>query len=178
MPALDTTTSCLLVLLAASAWFDATERRIPNALTVGGLLLALSLAARTGLSGLGAAASGAAIAFAIALPLFLIGGLGGGDVKLLTATGAFLGPAELPTALVAIALVGGVMAVIEVVRQGAVRRTLVNLWLVLASLRPSSFNRWRARGSGEALTINAPEAVTVPFAIAVALGVLATRVMQ
>lgn len=178
MPALEsTTTTCLLAILAAAAWFDATERRVPNVLTVGGLLLALTLGASGGWSGLGAALTGAVIAFAISLPLFLAGGLGGGDVKLLTATGSFLGPAELPTALVAIALVGGAMAAIEVIRQGAVRRTLTNLALLVAGLRPRSFTRWRHRSQGEALTIDAPDAVTVPFAIAIAVGVLVTQVL-
>ena len=171
------TTFWLLLLLAASAWFDATERRVPNALTVGGLLLALVLGSLGGLAQLGAATGGAAIAFAVSLPLFLVGGLGAGDVKLLTATGGFLGPAELPIALAAIALVGGAMAAIEVIRQGAVRRTLVNLGTLVSDLRPRSFTRWRRSGEADRLTIYSPEAVTVPFAVAIALGVLLARLV-
>lgn len=168
---LDLLTSGGLVFVAAvGAWYDVRERRVPNELTVGGLALALALAAFAGWSGVLAALAGAGIAFAVALPVFLAGGLGGGDVKLLTAVGAFLGPGELPAALAAIAIVGGVMAVVEVVRQGAVARTLRRLGGIVMGLRWRTFTRWKGRASGEPLTVDAEGAITVPYAVAIAAG--------
>jgi prepilin peptidase CpaA len=179
MTALSTTVVvCLTALLLAAAWFDARERRIPNALTVGGILLALTLAAADGLAGLVPALAGAGIAMAVALPVFLLGGLGGGDVKLLTAVGAFLGPARLPIALVAIALVGGVLAAHEIVRQRAVRRALTNLRLIATGFGRDAFMRWNEESSDQRLTVHAPEAVTVPYAVAIALGVLLAQLVQ
>lgn len=177
MVSLDTATTTGLVLIAgAGAWFDLRERRVPNALTVGGLAAGLILGALGGWGGLGAAVAGAGIAFLVALPVFLAGGFGGGDVKLLVAVGAFLGPSELPAALISIAIVGGLMAALEVVRQGAVRRTLMNVWLILTSLGHGTFSRWKHRGSNEPLTVDAAGAVTVPYAVAIALGAVLVHV--
>lgn len=175
---LDTATTAGLVLVAAAAaWYDLRERRVPNALTVGGLGLALALGALSGWGGLGAAAAGAGLALVVALPVFLAGGMGGGDVKLLAAVGAFLGPSELPVALLAIALAGGLLAVVEMVRQDAVRRTLVNLWIIVRGLGRNTFTRWKGRASGEALTVDADGAVTIPYAVAIAVGAVAARLV-
>lgn len=163
-------TGGLVTVAATGAWYDVRERRVPNELTVGGLALALALSAFAGWNGLLAALAGAGIAFAVALPVFLAGGLGGGDVKLLTAVGAFLGPGELPAALAAIAIVGGLMAAVEVIRQGAVKRTLSNIGGLVRSLRWKTFSRWKGRASGEPLTVDAEGAITVPYAVAIAVG--------
>lgn len=168
---LDVLTTGGLVLVAATgAWYDVRERRVPNELTVGGLALALALSAFAGWGGLLAALAGAGIAFAVALPVFLAGGLGGGDVKLLTAVGAFLGPGELPVALLAIALVGGLMAAVEVVRQRAVMQTVRNIGRIVLGLGRQMFWRWKGRASGEPLTVDAAGAITVPYAVAIAVG--------
>lgn len=171
-------TAGLVIVAAAAAWCDVRERRIPNVLTVGGLLLALVIGGvQAGLAGLAAAAVGAALGLLVGLPVFLLGGLGGGDVKLLAAVGAFLGPGRLPLALLAIALTGGVMAAVEVVRRGAVRQTVLNLWAIIMSIGPRSFGRWRTRESGGALTVDAASAVTIPYAVAIAIGSVAGSVL-
>lgn len=79
-------------MLAAAA-SDLARRRIPNALNVaiflGGLL---AQAAGGGPAALGQGLAGAAVALALLLPLFYVRWLGGGDVKLAVAFGAWLGP--------------------------------------------------------------------------------------
>lgn len=170
-------TGGLVVLALASAWFDVRERRVPNTLTVGGLVAALAFAALGGGTAFAAALAGAGIAFIIGLPVFLAGGLGGGDVKLLAAIGAFLGPRDLPFALVAIAIIGGVMAAVEMVRQQAIGRTLTNLGLILGGLGRETFSRWKRRGADEPLTVDSAGAVTVPYAVAIAAGAILTRVL-
>lgn len=164
------TTGGLVLVAGAGAWFDVRERRVPNWLTVGGLGLGLALGALAGPEGFLAALAGAGLAFLVALPVFLAGGLGGGDVKLLAAVGAFLGPAKLPAALLAIALVGGLMAAVQVVRKRAVPETLMNLWLIVRSPGTGTFSRWKTRPSGGAMTVDDTTAITLPYAVAIAAG--------
>ncbi|MEQ8789782.1 MAG: A24 family peptidase [Pirellulaceae bacterium] len=77
-----------------AATLDVRTRKVPNWLTVPVFAAGLIFHTLTGgLSGLGFAAGGFATGFGILLVLWLIGGGGGGDVKLMGALGAWLGPA-------------------------------------------------------------------------------------
>ena len=78
------------VLVAAVS--DYRTRRLPNWLTVPACGAAIVLhTAVNGLTGLTFAALGFATGFSLLLLLWLIGGSGGGDVKLMGALGAWLG---------------------------------------------------------------------------------------
>ena len=57
-----------------------------------------------------ASIAGAALGFAILLPFYLAGGMGGGNVKLMAAFGALLGPSGVLLAALLSAIVGGVWA--------------------------------------------------------------------
>lgn len=99
-------------LVVVAAAFDLKARRVPNALVVvgsaAGLLHgALQLGPAAGLAaGLG----GLALGGALLLGPFLLGGSGGGDVKLLAALGAWLGPQALLGAFLWIALLAAALA--------------------------------------------------------------------
>ncbi|MFV1959997.1 MAG: prepilin peptidase, partial [Planctomycetota bacterium] len=84
----------LLLVLGLAVWTDVRDGKVYNRLTYPAALLGLVLNAtvRPPGVGLGQASLGLAVGF---IPLFLafaVGGLGGGDVKLMGAVGAFLGP--------------------------------------------------------------------------------------
>ena len=97
------------------------------------------------------------------MPLFALGGLGGGDVKLLAAVGAFLGPGKLVTALLAAGVVGGAMALAVAAWRGALAATLARTGGLLL--------RWLTLGrAGDSRTLGAPGAVTVPYGVAIAVG--------
>ncbi len=105
--------AAFLALLAAAAWHDLHERRVPNGLAAGialGALLAGPLACSPA-RGLGAALLGAAVGLLCWLPAWWRGALGAGDVKLFAAAGAWLGPALTWRAALLAALLGGVVAV-------------------------------------------------------------------
>ncbi len=105
--------AAFLALLAAAAWHDVHERRVPNGLAAGialGALLAGPLACSPA-RGLGAALLGAAVGLLCWLPAWWRGALGAGDVKLFAAAGAWLGPALTWRAALLAALLGGVVAV-------------------------------------------------------------------
>ena len=105
------TAAVLLVGLAACA-LDLRSRRIPNALTFGAAAAALVFHTVTaGVSGLQTAAFGWIVGTALFLPFFLLGGMGGGDVKLLAALGAWLGPREAMWLAIYGSIAGGVLAI-------------------------------------------------------------------
>ncbi|WP_041302606.1 prepilin peptidase [Mycolicibacterium rhodesiae] len=82
---------CVLVWFVVLCWYDVTQRRLPNWLTVPGAVAVLAWAAATG-HGVPAFA-GAATLFAIYLALHLIApaAMGAGDVKLAIGIGALTG---------------------------------------------------------------------------------------
>lgn len=94
-----------LPLLAIAAVTDARTRRIPNALTIGAIVVGLALAVARG--ELAAAALGV-VAGGVPALLASLGrrmAIGGGDVKLLAACGAIAGAVEvLVLELVAVAV--------------------------------------------------------------------------
>jgi prepilin peptidase CpaA len=83
----------LIAVLALAVRSDLASHRIPNWLTFGAFGAGLVLAAvGNETRGLLGALAGAAVAFACLMPLHLARGMGAGDVKLMAAAGAFLGP--------------------------------------------------------------------------------------
>lgn len=163
-------------VLAAAAlgagWFDVRERRIPNVLTMSTLVIALMLRAFSGLPELGAGLIGGALCFLFAVPFFAVGGLGGGDVKLLTAFGALLGPSRLVDTLVVMALAGGALAFQSMVRRRVVVRTFRNLFFMIRNLGRRTRSGWRKRNSGSWMTLDTPGAVTVPYGVAISIGAM------
>jgi prepilin peptidase CpaA len=167
------TLAALVGLAAAAAWWDVRERRIPNVLTVAGLAVALLLRAPLGLGSLWMGLAGAGIALLLSLVLFLAGGMGGGDVKLLAAVGAFLGPDRLWPALLVMALTGGVMAAWVILRRGAAPETAANLKTLWITFGRRTFTGWKGSESEAALTLDTPGALTVPYGVAIAVGAVA-----
>jgi prepilin peptidase CpaA len=66
--------------------------------------------AHGGLSGLGASAAGGAIGFSVFLMFYLLGGMGGGDIKLMGGLGCLLEPRGILTAAMLAAIAGACFA--------------------------------------------------------------------
>ncbi|HEY1296695.1 MAG TPA: prepilin peptidase [Chloroflexota bacterium] len=110
---------------------DVRSRRIPNWLT--GSTLLFGLAANAYVSGVEGAVSslaGAALGLAILLPFYMFGTMGAGDVKLLAAFGAVVGPHLLISIAVYAAIVGGIQSLIVLRRLGRVSLTLHQLFFM------------------------------------------------
>ena len=142
------------------AAIDLRVRRVPNALTLTLATAGVALAA-TGLGRLGVAAAVAGwwAGLAIMLPGYLLGATGAGDVKLMAAVGAFVGPEGALWAFLYTAIAGGVIALLVAVMRGRLQRTLdETMWLVLS------------RGANKT-TIEDPQANNrFPYAPAIAIG--------
>jgi prepilin peptidase CpaA len=155
-----------VLLSLVAGWTDLRSRRIPNWLTVPGLLI--GVAANTvlsGWSGLKTSLLGALVGLALLLPFVLLRSLGAGDWKLAGALGAFTGPAALVDLLLGSVLVAGVMAVALVIYKRRTLQTIRNIGHILISLV-------RFRLPGHRVSLDNPESLKVPYGVALALTVV------
>lgn len=105
----------LTVLLAVSVYRELKEHRIPNWLTVSGMLSGLMLAYARGGGTLLSSLGGLGIGFGFLFIFYVFGGIGGGDVKLMGAIGALLGHKLIVPALFYTAVIGAFMAVVVLI---------------------------------------------------------------
>jgi prepilin peptidase CpaA len=143
----------IAVLVGMAATVDDLMHReianwIPAAALAGGFGWQIG---QDGWTGAVHALAGAGAGFAVFLVFYLLGGMGGGDVKLMTGFGALLGAGRLAEAALWTAGVGGILAVGYLGYQAARKR----LW---ASGRPET-EQEKERGK------------SIPYAPAITLGV-------
>ena len=100
------------ILLGCVATFeDIRHRSIANWINVSGLAARLVChTANRGLAGLAWSAGGAALGFAVFLVFYCLGGMGAGDLKLMAAFGALLGPSGILIAALLAAPIGALVA--------------------------------------------------------------------
>ena len=113
---------------------DLRTRRIPNALTASMAALGVGFAA-TGISGLsiGASLVGLALGLALMLPGHFLGATGAGDVKLMGAVGAVVGPGIVVSAFLFTAIAGGVLAVAVAVQRQRLAATIAGTGRLIAA---------------------------------------------
>jgi prepilin peptidase CpaA len=113
---------------------DLRTRRIPNALTTAMAVFGVGLAL-TGISGVsvGASVLGFAIGLGLMLPGHALGATGGGDVKLMGAVGAIVGPTVVLRAFLFTGIAGGVLALAVAVRRRRLAVTLTGTGRMIAA---------------------------------------------
>lgn len=136
MPTLSLVHVIVASIAAAGCVIDLKERRIPNWLTLSAAVTGLGYhTVVNGLPGLGFAAAGWLVGVAVFFLPFVLRGLGGGDIKLLGALGAWLGPLEIVWLALYTGVAGAVLALIVSFAHGYLRQALRNIWLLLIHLR-------------------------------------------
>src|SRR5437879_3416726 len=99
----------VVVFVAVCVVTDLRTRRIPNAISGPAMLIGIALnTAHMGTAGLLDSLSGLGVTIGVLLWPFAMGGIGGGDVKMMGAIGALLGPRLSYVGLVAGVIVCGV----------------------------------------------------------------------
>ena len=172
MPAYALCDLLLLCFVTAAAVSDLLRRKIPNALVLSGIVVALALhlylwPQQAAASWLGGMATG----FFLFLPLYVLRGMAAGDVKLIAMVGAFAGPWPVLQICFATFVLGGLMAVLMITWQGKWRTCLRNLRQLLWPMI--------ARTAGIPLAPVAPPSVAsvgnMPYGLAIALGSLVVQ---
>jgi len=162
----------VLAFVALCMASDLRTRRIPNAFTAPAILAGAALnALYGGAAGLGASIAGFGVAIGILILPFVAGGIGGGDVKMMGAIGAFLGPHRAVLSLAVGLVLGGVVMAVHLARQGRLGEKLLATAAMVGSAA--------ATGSVEPLKLSAeaPEAVSLPYSVPLGLGTLAVLVL-
>jgi len=150
-----------------AGWTDWRWRRIPNWLTVPGLVFGIAANATfSGWVGFKTALLGAGLGLLLLLPFVLIRSLGAGDWKLVGALGAFLGAPRLLLVLLGTILVNGIMAVCIIIWKRRVWQTLRNLVSLAGSLL--TFHM-----PGPEVSLDHSESLKIPFGVGVAVTVTA-----
>jgi prepilin peptidase CpaA len=171
-PLKDVTLLIAAILALIAGWTDWRRRRIPNWLTIPGLLVGIAINAVAG-GWLGAKLSleGAGLGLLLLFPFVLVRALGAGDWKLTGALGAFLGPHRLLVALAGAILLAGLMAVILIVYRRRVGQTLRNIGRVLFAFATG-------HPGVSSVSLDNPESLKIPFGVAMTAAVVLLAVAR
>lgn len=153
----------LIPLSVIISYYDVCYRRIPNsfvfATLASGILINVFFG---GFHGALTSVLGCFIAFTLMFVLHVFGAMGAGDVKLFAAIGALTGAQlVLPTFLV-VALTGGVLGIVSMIRAGQLKFTLMRVFQILIGLLPGyKIPRF---------PVPADRRHTIPYGVAITLG--------
>jgi prepilin peptidase CpaA len=164
----------VIALIAASiaAVTDIWKFKVYNALTLP--LLVSGLLYHAIHADLANSLVGVLFGFAALIALYVIGGMGAGDVKLMAALGAWLGMPLTFYVFIASSLAAGVYAILLMLATRKVGETIVNLhvfWLRLASI--GQYLASDDRVEAEVRRTDRRGRI-IPFAAMVAIGIVAT----
>jgi len=155
----------LAAILITATVTDFKYRRIPNWLIGSGLVVVILYYSITGgWSGVVFSIKGLALGIGLLIIPFAVGGMGAGDAKLLGLVGAAKGAAFAANAFLWMAVWGGLMAVLVLLRQGRLGSTILNLL-------PGCV-KYSLSFKSPQILLAKREKVLFPYALAITLGVL------
>jgi prepilin peptidase CpaA len=160
----------LLALILGAAVYDVRYRRIPNWLTLIGVLVGLGLNTflYQGWPGLKFSLMGLGLGFGIYFVLYALRAMGAGDVKLMAAIGSMVGWSDWFGIFIITAIIGGLAALVLVGLRGRLKRTLFNVSFILSEMksgRPAYVGK-------EELDVRNPKAVGLPHGAVIAVGTI------
>jgi len=154
----------LIIVLVISAYTDIKSGIIPNVVTITSFVILVSYFYFTqGLEGLIFSIQGACVGFLVMMLPYLFGAMGAGDVKLMAALGAGLGPIHTFYAFLITSILGGLYALVVLL---SYRGELVyflrrlRVWVV----------SWRITKSFDMTELRSDSLPSLRYGVAIAIG--------
>jgi prepilin peptidase CpaA len=158
------------VILIVAAWIDGRELRVPNWITFPMVLTGVVYNTWVGgWNGLQEGLLGMVVGLATLLPLYAVGGMGAGDVKLMAGLGAWLGPHVAWNAFVVSVVVGAVMAVGMVLWRKSWVQHYTNFLMIAVEWMTVKNPRELSRIAQE----RKPQMLLLPYGIPICIGSIA-----
>jgi prepilin peptidase CpaA len=159
----------LIILVLIAGYYDIRFRRIPNWLVLSGLVLGLALNSFLfEWAGLRASLLGIGLAFIVYFSMYLLRGMGAGDVKLMMAIGSLVGPGPWFFILISTGILGGIVAVILLLSRGRLRHTFWNVGFLLDRLMHFE----APYATNPELDVRSGKGVRLPHGAVIAAGVI------
>jgi prepilin peptidase CpaA len=159
-----------LLCATLSAVYDVRCRRIPNFITFPAMMFGLILhAALGGWRQLASSAAGGLICGLIFFVFYLAGGMGAGDVKLITAAGCIAGLPLIGHLLLWTALAGGIMAIGLALHRRQLGATLRNMCAILVHHRAMGLTPHAQFNTSNERTLRLPYALAITAGSALTL---------
>jgi prepilin peptidase CpaA len=163
--------TALLTFVVACCAVDVRIRRIPNAISAPAIVIGVAInGLYFGPAGLLASTGGIMVMVGVLIVPFALGGIGAGDVKMMAAVGAFLGPRLAVLGLALGMGVGGIIMGVHLVRLGRLtekiraRQEMISSALVMRSIVPLR------------VAADDPGAISLPYSVPLGLGTAAAIV--
>src|SRR5438034_3383330 len=165
------TVAAVVIFVALCVIADVRTRRIPNAISGSAMILGITLnTAFLGTAGLLDSLAGLGITVGVLLWPFAMGGIGGGDVKMMGAIGALLGPRLALMGLAAGVILGGAAMIWHLARQGRLReKVMATATMFQAAALTRSLGPLRVSAADQG-------AVALPYSVPLGLGTLAALI--
>ncbi len=162
-------------LFAFAIYGEVLKRRIPNVLTLAAMAFGLGAALiENGLPGLKESALGLLIGGGVFLPFCLFGLVGGGDMKLMAATGAIIGYPLVLRALTDTCIAGGLLAVGIAAWNGTLLSAFASAFRIIFGAKRKRDEKKTEASAEDAGDARHPLPVMIPYGLAIAAGTLYT----
>lgn len=164
------------ITLIVAAWIDGKELRVPNWITGPMVLTGLLFNLIQGgwgswNSGLAGALLGMVVGLATLFWLWMLGGMGAGDVKLMAGIGAWVGPALTWEVFMATAVIGAVMSVVMVWLRSDWKRHMTNFLVIVHEWK--DIKNLGVSGVAENAAERKPTMRLLPYGIPICVGAIA-----
>ncbi len=155
----------LVPLAVLIIYHDVRYRRIPNPFVLATLISGITLNfVLGGVHGALSSIGGCVLAFILMFILHIFGAMGAGDVKLFAAIGSVIGAQLVLPTFIVVVLMGGLLALVSILRSGAFKTTMHRVLQIFVGLLPG----WQM----PKFSVPADHRLTIPYGVAITVGAI------